>query len=204
MTRQMDIGPVVSSLWSNDFQPFLNLFDETMNKLHVMSNDASNELSSSRTPSFDVKETKDAYIVEGDLPGVEQNDISIEFVDNSTLTIRACTEQVHEEGTKPDANGTGQVTSGALKDSKGTAAEAMSGSIIEAGDQALLPADQSHQPTYWVRERRVGQFQRSIYFPTNIDREDVKANLKNGVLSVTVPKTSQTEKKPKKIEIDSE
>ena len=43
---------------------------------------------------------------------------------------------------------------------------------------------------YWVSERSVGQFARTFTFPRSvgIDQSNVKASLKNGILSVIVPK----------------
>src|SRR2546421_12132441 len=35
-------------------------------------------------PKFDVTETKDAYELHGELPGINQKDVDIEFVDRST------------------------------------------------------------------------------------------------------------------------
>lgn len=43
---------------------------------------------------------------------------------------------------------------------------------------------------YWVSERTTGEFQRVFTFPTPVDHDKVKATLKNGILSVTVPKTT--------------
>lgn len=39
-------------------------------------------------PKFDVREEKDAYKLNGELPGVEQKDITIEFIDQDTLVVR--------------------------------------------------------------------------------------------------------------------
>ena len=54
---------------------------------------------------------------------------------------------------------------------------------------------------YWVSERSVGEFHRSFTFPGKVDQEAVKASLKNGILSVVVPKS--TVKEARKIEISS-
>jgi HSP20 family molecular chaperone IbpA len=43
---------------------------------------------------------------------------------------------------------------------------------------------------FWATERSVGEFQRTFTFPTRVDQDNVKASLKNGILSVTVPKTT--------------
>lgn len=41
---------------------------------------------------------------------------------------------------------------------------------------------------YWVSERSVGEFHRAFSFPSRVDQDAVKANLKNGILSVVIPK----------------
>ncbi|RDH37748.1 HSP20-like chaperone [Aspergillus welwitschiae] len=40
------------------------------------------------SPRFDLRETKDAYILDGDLPGVKKEDVTIEFSDPSTMNVR--------------------------------------------------------------------------------------------------------------------
>lgn len=52
----------------------------------------------------------------------------------------------------------------------------------------------------FVSERRFGSFSRSISLPEGVNQENVRAELKNGVLKVTIekPKTEET----KKIKID--
>lgn len=41
-------------------------------------------------------------------------------------------------------------------------------------------------------ERRYGQFQRSFSLPSNVSADQVRANLENGVLTITVPKAEET------------
>ena len=48
-------------------------------------------------------------------------------------------------------------------------------------------------------ERVFGKFYRSFNFPTQVNAENIKANLENGVLSITVPKAEEV--KPKEISI---
>jgi HSP20 family protein len=50
-------------------------------------------------------------------------------------------------------------------------------------------------------ERRYGQFSRSVTLPTGVDEEDVKADFKQGVLEIRIPKPE--EPKPRRIEIGS-
>ncbi|CAK7210796.1 hypothetical protein SCUCBS95973_000910 [Sporothrix curviconia] len=44
---------------------------------------------------------------------------------------------------------------------------------------------------YWVQERAVGQFKRVFNFPVPVDEANVRANLENGILSVSVPKAKR-------------
>lgn len=50
-----------------------------------------------------------------------------------------------------------------------------------------------------IRERRYGQFTRSLRLPTDVDFDKIEANHENGVLTLTLPKSEAA--KPRKIEI---
>lgn len=54
---------------------------------------------------------------------------------------------------------------------------------------------------YHLVERSFGQFQRSIPLPSGVDRSKVKARFRNGVLTVSLPKTTESKKQKKTIEI---
>jgi HSP20 family protein len=54
---------------------------------------------------------------------------------------------------------------------------------------------------YYLSERRYGAFQRLFGVPDGVDADKIEANFKNGVLTVTLPKTSQTQRSEKKIAI---
>jgi HSP20 family protein len=54
---------------------------------------------------------------------------------------------------------------------------------------------------YYVSERRFGSFQRSFTVPAGVDAGKIEANFKNGVLTITLPKSAQAQKSEKKIEI---
>jgi len=53
--------------------------------------------------------------------------------------------------------------------------------------------------TYYASERSYGSFTRAFTLPDGTDAENVKAELKNGVLQVTVPKKPEVQ--PRKIQI---
>src|SRR3972149_2369700 len=64
-------------------------------------------------------------------------------------------------------------------------------------DEELDDADQDH----FVSERRYGDFHRSFRVPDGVDPDKIEASFKNGVLSVTLPKTAESRRKQKKVEI---
>ena len=186
-------------------------------------------------PKFDVKELKDSYELHGELPGIEQKDVSIEWTDGNTLAIKGRTEKTVERGSRPDATAVAvedaPKASGAIQAAPEAAAESEAStatsenyhkpSVSEEGDEgastvagdhnALTPATtnagevakatETQQPEakYWVSERSVGEFHRSFTFPTRVDHDAVKASLKNGILSIVVPKAQAP--KARKIEI---
>ncbi len=52
---------------------------------------------------------------------------------------------------------------------------------------------------YHRMERRYGRFERSIALPTRVDAEKIEASLKDGILTIQVPKAEEF--KPKKISV---
>ena len=54
---------------------------------------------------------------------------------------------------------------------------------------------------YYVSERHYGAFQRSFQLPSGVDAEKIEANFQKGVLTLTLPKTPEAQKKEKKIAI---
>ena len=55
---------------------------------------------------------------------------------------------------------------------------------------------------YYLSERRYGSFQRSFGVPDGVDADKIAATFKNGVLTVTLPKTAEAQKSEKKIAIN--
>jgi HSP20 family protein len=54
---------------------------------------------------------------------------------------------------------------------------------------------------YYLSERRYGLFQRAFQLPTGLDQAKIEASFQKGVLSVTLPKSSDSQTKEKKIAI---
>jgi HSP20 family protein len=54
---------------------------------------------------------------------------------------------------------------------------------------------------YYRRERSFGSFERSFQMPEGIDTDKIAASFKNGILSVTLPKSAEAQKQAKRIEV---
>ncbi|EAQ91609.1 hypothetical protein CHGG_03544 [Chaetomium globosum CBS 148.51] len=169
-------------------------------------------------PRFDVRETEEAYELHGELPGLERENISIEFPEHQTIVISGSVERnyasdatkdnaTHEEPTPSEAEtetekprrNSHQATVEDDPEDENTPASSRDSSpwmdvakpVARAAAEettqtpAQTPKDQSK---YWLRERSVGRFSRTITFPARIDEDNATATLKNGILSITVPK----------------
>ena len=60
------------------------------------------------------------------------------------------------------------------------------------------------KPNYYCMERSFGKFQRSIPLPIEVDKDQVKATFKKGVLNIVLPKSEKAVKDNKKIEVKCE
>ena len=54
---------------------------------------------------------------------------------------------------------------------------------------------------WYVSERAYGSFQRAFSLPQGVDRDKIAAEFAKGVLTVTLPKSAETQKQQKKIEV---
>jgi HSP20 family molecular chaperone IbpA len=186
-----------SSPFFGEFAPMFRLMDDYAT--HVASKDSSAFSKSFRTftPKFDVKENKDNYELHGELPGIDQKNINIEFSDPQTLTIKGRTEHHREEGTRPTGLIEGEVEQGKLTegDSNGSyhkpSVEDESGASTTQVQQAEHKESNNNkkpESRYWISERSVGEFARTFAFPSRVDQDNVKASLKDGILSIVIPK----------------
>ena len=155
------------------------------------------------TPRFDVTEVAQAYELYGELPGIEQKDVTIEFSDAQTLVIKGKTERLasHSPAPQPEAESetaSEKAHSATVEDEYDEADTPLATSATTATATATeteKPKEQTEaKPQFWVKERRVGEFARSFSFSQRIDQDGVKAVLKNGILTVVVPKSQKTGK----------
>jgi len=75
-----------------------------------------------------------------------------------------------------------------------------------SGDRLVLRGEKREEKeqkdkNYHMSERTYGSFQRSFALPDGIDRDKITANLANGVLTITLPKTEEAQKPAQKIEV---
>ncbi|KAF2242699.1 HSP20-like chaperone, partial [Trematosphaeria pertusa] len=196
-------SPAAMSLFprfTQEFAPLFRLMDDYDRRVF---RDVDRSIRDIRTftPKFDVKEVQDAYELHGEFPGIEQKDINIEWTDANTLTISGRHEQVREEGERPQ----GFIEEGEQHYQKPSVEEEAGESSKEGETQVAKNdkgevAKQENAPKYWVSERSVGEFHRSFSFPARVDQDAVKASLKNGILSIVVPKAKAPQ--PRKISIE--
>ena len=66
-----------------------------------------------------------------------------------------------------------------------------------AGERRI--SEEAADARYHRREREAGRFSRAVALPDNIDTENVRARMADGVLTVTIPKSERA--KPRQIDI---
>jgi HSP20 family protein len=96
------------------------------------------------SPSVDLYETPDAFVLEADLPGVKEEDVTVN-VENGDLVLRGwrSLEKSHSDG------------------------------------------------RFHTMERSSGHFMRQMKLPESVETNDIKAEFRDGVLRVILPKTKQ-------------
>lgn len=103
-------------------------------------------------PKVDIYDTKDAFMIKAELPGVDKNNIKVD-VDGRLLTLRGERRTETEE----------------------------------------------KEASYYRHELYTGTFERTFTLPEAVDPALIKAEYKDGILTLEVPKPE--ERKPKQIEI---
>lgn len=174
---------------STSFTPLFRLLDD-FDQYSRQGEGPRNQLKAF-TPKFDVKETQHSYELHGELPGIDQKDVEIEFTDAHTLTVKGRSERNYTSGTPPAGFIEGEASSAAIEDSNSKAQKATVED--EGAEVAKSEAAPTEEHRYWVSERSVGEFSRSFTFPARVDQDSVKASMKNGILSIQVPKVQKHE-----------
>ena len=77
--------------------------------------------------------------------------------------------------------------------------QVVNGSLSIKGERTSEKEEKKKE--YYVSERAFGSFERSFPLPEGVDTDKIEASLKNGVLTVTLPKTAEAQKPARKIEV---
>jgi len=80
--------------------------------------------------------------------------------------------------------------------------ETKGNNLIVSGNKTNSTEQKDPKNHYFRQERSFGSFSKSLILPKNADKENIKANYKNGVLSISIKKLKETETKNKKIKIN--
>ena len=184
---------------NSSFTPLFRLLDEYGDYHTHRQHHHRSTATRSFAPKFDVKELPEAYELQGELPGIEQKDVDIEFTDYATLTVRGRNERSYTTGTPPTGLVEGPVAQGALengpKEHQATVEDEPETPDEQVTKAPAKPAPKEPEAKIWVSERSVGEFSRSFSFPERIDQDAVRASMKNGILSIVVPKAKKQEKR---------
>ena len=200
LIRSMSLFP---RLPTGDFAPLFRLLDDYDHHR----TGAGGSASSIRAfqPKFDVREVKNAYELHGELPGIDQSDVAIEFTDAHTLVIKGRSERESTSTSAEPVDSAGRITDAEHGAShaaphKATVEDESAVTTTESEPHTKVAQAQADKPRYWVAERSVGEFHRSFSFPSRVDQDAVKASMKNGILSIVVPKSTAPQSKKITIE----
>lgn len=73
------------------------------------------------------------------------------------------------------------------------------GTLIIKGEKTDATGEQAQG--YYLREREYGSFERFIDIPIGVDQDKIEAQFGNGVLTIELPKTPETVRKHKRIQV---
>ncbi|KAL4737471.1 HSP20-like chaperone [Aspergillus similis] len=196
---------------SGDFAPLFQLLDDY--DMHQATHRPNKKVTNVRTfvPKFDVYEQGDRYYLDGELPGVEQSNIEIEFTDPQTLVIKGHSERNYHKS-DPETDGRSETSS--VKSLQPTVEDwdemldatpavertPASGAREKAVEKTSSTNGQELAYKFWASERLVGEFYRTFAFPTRVDQDAVRASLNNGILSVVLPKEPAPQLKKVRVE----
>jgi len=139
-------------------------------------------------PKFDIRETVDNYELHGELPGMNKENVLIDFTDPQTMFISGRIERTYTMGTPPAGQIEGSAMSSSITDGSDGHKSSTDTSVQRKDKEGKKPADDAK---YWLAERSIGEFSRSFNFPTRVDQDAVSASLKDGLLSITIPKAKK-------------
>ncbi|PHH89452.1 hypothetical protein CDD83_6038 [Cordyceps sp. RAO-2017] len=141
-------------------------------------------------PKFDLHETEKNYELYGELPGINKENVHIEFIQPQTLLVSGKVERTRStskyEGPTSEGESSKKLPKGS--DERGTKAE-----THQPTSDTAHESSPSGDIKYWLTERSIGEFSRSFNFPSPVDHDSIAAKFKDGVLNIVVPKARKHE-----------
>ncbi|KAK0504037.1 HSP20-like chaperone [Armillaria luteobubalina] len=159
-----------------EFRPLFRMLDEPIThtpiswnmRSHPFFDDPFFSAPGFTRPAVDVTEQGKNYIVEADLPGVAKENVEVRIGEGGrSLTIegKVVSKGPEPETTQPQA-------------SEGE--QAASTEVTKTGTPTQISAERQ----FWSNS----SFTRTVWLPRPVDSSGVSAQLKDGVLTVTIPK----------------
>ncbi|OCH91867.1 HSP20-like chaperone [Obba rivulosa] len=136
-------------------------------------------------PAVDVKEEKDKYIVEAEVPGVRKEDIDVRIGDGGkSITIegrvtRRGEQQATEAPSGSGVTGAGTSAAGDLTEHE-SQSQSQTQAMTKSSEQNQLSSERSFVDST--------TFTRTVWLPRPVDAKNVSAKLDHGILTLTVPK----------------
>ena len=178
-----------------------DLFDRLENQLNQQLNQqlgqqlAQSQPTADHVPAAEVTETADAYVVVLELPGVEKGAIEVQASDRSLL-ITAQRRRPDRAPVAPQS--AAAAAPAALEAAAAPEADlwaetaATAPSAPEAAAPEAAAAARSSQAIPLLHEFRYGTWSRRFRLPQPIEREQLRAIYRDGLLTITAPKATST------------
>ncbi|KAH7303473.1 HSP20-like chaperone [Stachybotrys elegans] len=156
-------------------------------------------------PRFNVRETPEAWVLRGELPGLNKDHVSIELSDPQKLVVRGKFDPSFPES-QPDvsdsaSDATAESTHTEDNHSYQATVEDDTENDFEVVDEKAqgspkpqaAPVEQTEQKQEAAHSDSEITFSRTFKFPTYVDQSEIAASLKDGLLTVVVPKPKKAE-----------
>lgn len=142
----------------------LSLIDSILDGVYGAANCGGRNSERNFVPAVDIEKNSNAYVLYMDLPGKTEADIDISVKEN-VLTISSVKAEAANDQAKNEANG------------------------------AANDSEKKDQETRYLLCERIpsGNFKRTFTLANDCDAAKISAQLKNGVLTVTIPVKAEAE-----------
>jgi HSP20 family molecular chaperone IbpA len=150
-------------------------------------------------PDADMRETRTAYYLDIELPGVgDKNSISIAWMSPRLLVVEGLIGRLEVEG-KLDGDVNGAQANGSHANGDSGLQQGTKGSQMAADPKSET---QPWHEVIALNERRIGAYSRHFTFACDVDNKALRAKLRDGLLSIAVPKVEHNIEFGEKLAID--